>query len=77
MSRRSGSGRPFEAERSRSFCERVGQTSVEKISKTKDGALPPLRSPFLNLGQYASCRSGRKSSVRAVREAVRSRNFRI
>ena len=36
-------------------------------SEAKKGALPPLRSPFSNLGQHASCRSGRKSSVGAVR----------
>ena len=38
------------------------------------GALPPLRSPFSNLGHHASYRNERKSSVRAVRKAVRSRN---
>ena len=46
-------------------------------SEAKKGALPPLRSPFSNLGQHASCRDERKSSVRAVRKAVRSRNSRI
>ena len=38
--------------------------------KQSNGALPPLRSPFSNLGHHASCRSDRKSSVRAVRKAV-------
>ena len=35
--------------------------------KQSKGALPPLRSPFSNLAQHASCRNERKSSVRAVR----------
>ena len=40
--------------------------------KQSKGALPPLRSPFSNLGHHASYRTGRKSSVRTVREAVRT-----
>ena len=45
--------------------------------KQSKGALPPLRSPFSNLAHHASCRNERKSSVGAVRTAVRSRIFRI
>ena len=45
--------------------------------KQSKGALPPLRSPFLNLGHHASCRNERKSSVRAVRKEVRLPYFRI
>ena len=33
--------------------------------KQSKGALPPLRSPFSNLAQHASWRTGRKSSVGA------------
>ena len=34
-------------------------------SEAKEGALPPLRSPFSILAQHASWRTGRKSSVGA------------
>ncbi len=47
-----------------------GSRSIREAEEK--GALPPLRSPFSNLGQHASCRSGRKSSVRAGKPAVRS-----
>ena len=36
-------------------------------SEAKKGALPPLRSPFLDSTQHAPSGVGRKSSVRAVR----------
>ena len=50
-------------------------------SEAKEGGGAPLRSPTAksqskNLGQHASCRSGRKSSVRAIqrcRSTVKNR----
>ncbi|MHB1287657.1 MAG: hypothetical protein ACYCYP_14110 [Leptospirales bacterium] len=41
-------------------------------SGAKMGALPRFAPPLQDLGQHASCRNERKSSVRAVRDAVRT-----
>ncbi len=46
-------------------------------SGAERGALPPLRSPFSNLGHHASCRMSQKSSVGAVRRAMRCELMRM
>ena len=46
-------------------------------SEAERGALPPLRSPFSNLGHHASIRMSRKSSVRAGIPGIPARQNRF